>query len=117
MPIKRHEVGPRMSQVVVHNKIAYLAGQVAMGAKGKPVKEQTQDILNAIDKHLLAAGTDKSKLITTNIWLSDISKFAEMNEVWDKWVSPGNTPARATVEARLAAPEFTVEIMVTAAID
>ncbi len=69
MSLKRLEVGPRMSQVVIHNKIAYLAGQVAMGAKGKSVGEQTQDILNAIDKHLKAAGTDKSKLITTNIWL------------------------------------------------
>ncbi len=117
MSLKRLEVGPRMSQVVIHNNIAYLAGQVAMGAKGKSVGEQTQDILNAIDKHLKAAGTDKTKLITTNIWLADISKFAEMNAVWDKWVSSGNTPARATVEAKLAAPEFTVEIMVTAAID
>ena len=117
MSLKRHEAGPRMSQVVVHNKIAYLAGQVAMGAKGKPVKEQTQDILNTIDKLLKAAGTDKTKLITTNIWLADITKFAEMNEVWDKWVSPGNTPARATVEAKLATPDFNVEIMVTAAID
>ena len=116
MSVKRIEAGPRMSQVVIHNGIAYLAGQVAQGAKGKPVKDQTQDILNAIDKLLKSAGTDKSKLITTNIWLSDISKFAEMNEVWDRWVSPGNTPARATVEAKLAAPEFTVEIMVTAAI-
>lgn len=117
MPVKRIEAGPRMSQVVIHGGIAYLAGQVAQGAKGKPVADQTQDILNTIDKLLKSAGTDKSKLITTNIWLSDISKFAEMNAVWDKWVSPGNTPARATVEAKLAAPEFTVEIMVTAAID
>lgn len=117
MSIKRIEAGPRMAQVVIHNKVAYLAGQVAQGAKGESVGAQTQDILNTIDKHLKAAGTDKSKLLTTNIWLSDISKFAEMNAVWDKWVSPGNTPARATVEAKLAAPEFTVEIMVSAAID
>ena len=117
MSIKLIEAGPRMAQVVIHNKVAYLAGQVAQGAKGESVAAQTQDILNTIDKHLKSAGTDKSKLITTNIWLSDISKFAEMNAVWDKWVSPGNTPARATVEAKLAAPEFTVEIMVTAAID
>lgn len=116
MSIKRLEVGPRMSQVVIHGNIVYLAGQVAMGAKGKSVKEQTKDILNTIDRLLAEAGTDKSKLITTNIWLADISKFAEMNEVWDAWVSPGNTPARATVEAKLAAPEFTVEIMVTAAL-
>jgi enamine deaminase RidA (YjgF/YER057c/UK114 family) len=116
MSIKRIEVGPRMSQVVIHGGVAYLAGQVAMRAKGKSVKEQTKDILSRIDELLKEAGTDKSKLITTNIWLSDISKFAEMNDAWDAWVAPGNSPARATVEAKLAAPEFTVEIMVTAAV-
>ena len=101
----------------MHGKVAYLAGVVASGAKGKPVKEQTRDILATIDRLLKEAGTSKAKLLTTNIWLTDISKFAEMNEVWDTWVSPGNTPARATVEAKLAAPEYTVEIMVTAALD
>lgn len=116
MSIKRIEVGPRMSQVVVYNGVAYLAGQVAMGAKGKSVKEQTKDILATIDRLLKEAGTDKTKLLTANIWLSDISTFADMNAVWDEWVSPGNTPARATVESKLAAPEFTVEIMVTAAL-
>jgi enamine deaminase RidA (YjgF/YER057c/UK114 family) len=115
MTIKRIEAGPRMSQAVIYNGMVYLAGQVAQKAKGKSVKEQTADILENIDRLLKAAGTDKSKIIATNIWLSDISKFAEMNAVWDAWVSPGNTPARATVEAKLAAPEFTVEIMVTAA--
>ena len=117
MTIKRIEVGPRMSQAVVHGDMVYLAGQVANKTKGKSVKEQTAEILENIDRILKAAGTDKTKIITTNIWLADISKFAEMNAVWDKWVSSGNTPARATVEAKLAAPEFTVEIMVTAAID
>lgn len=116
MSIKRIEAGPRMSQAVIHGNVVYLAGQVAMGAKGKPVKDQTKDILNSIDRLLGAAGTDKSKLLSANIWLSDISTFADMNAVWDGWVSPGNTPARATVEAKLAAPEFTVEIMVTAAL-
>ncbi len=116
MSIKRINPGPRMSPAVVHNGIAYLAGQVAQSAAGKSVGEQTKDILSIIDGLLEQAGTDKSKLLTTNIWLSDISTFAEMNAVWDGWVSPGNTPARATVEAKLAAPQFTVEIMVTAAI-
>ena len=117
MSLKRIEVGPRMSQAVVHGQVVYLAGQVASGAKGGSVGEQTKDILGHIDRLLKAAGTDKTKLITTNIWLADISKFAEMNAAWDAWVSPGNTPARATVEAKLAAPEYTVEIMVTAALD
>ena len=117
MAVKRIEAGPRMSQAVVHGNIVYLAGQVASGAKGKSVGDQTKDILASIDRLLKAAGTDKSKLITTNIWLADISKFSEMNAVWDTWVSPGNTPARATVESKLADPGYTVEIMVTAALD
>jgi enamine deaminase RidA (YjgF/YER057c/UK114 family) len=117
MSLKRLEVGPRMSQAVIHGKTVYLAGVVASGAKGKPVGEQTKDILASIDRLLKEAGTDKTKLITTNIWLADISKFAEMNKEWDAWIAPGHTPARATVEAKLAAPEYTVEIMVTAAID
>ncbi len=115
MKIERHEVGPRMSQVVVHGDRVYLAGVVAENKAGKSVTEQTQDILEAIDGYLAMAGTDKSKLLTANIWLADMDTFAEMNAVWDKWVSPGNTPARATVQARLAAPQYTVEIMVTAA--
>ena len=117
MSLKRLEVGARMSQAVIHGKTVYLAGVVASGAKGKPVGEQTKDILASIDRLLKEAGTDKTKLITTNIWLADISKFAEMNTEWDAWVAPGHTPARATVEAKLAAPEYSVEIMVTAAID
>jgi len=117
MPLKRFEIGPRMSMAVVHGNTVHLAGVVASGAPGKSVGEQTRDILTSIDRLLALAGTSKSKLITTNIWLADISKFAEMNKEWDAWVSPGNTPARATVEAKLAAPEYTVEIMVTAALD
>ena len=115
MTITRIGVGPRMSQAVIHGTVVYLAGQVANTAKGKSVGEQTKDILGQIDALLAQAGTDKTKLITTNIWLADISKFSEMNTEWDAWVAPGCTPARATVEAKLAAPEYTVEIMVTAA--
>ena len=113
--ITRHETGPRMSQAVVHGDLVYTAGQVALRAPGKPVADQTKDILARIDELLAAAGSDRSKVLTATIWLSDISTFAEMNAVWDAWVSPGNTPARACVEARLAAPEYTVEIQVTAA--
>ena len=112
--ITRHEVGARMSQAVVHGDLVYTAGQVALRAPGQPVAAQTKDILAKIDELLAAAGSDKSKVLTATIWLSDISTFAEMNSVWDAWVAPGNTPARACVEAKLAAPDYTVEIQVTA---
>ena len=114
MSIQRHEVGARMSKAVVHGNTVYLAGIVADAAKGKSVTEQTKDILAQIDGLLAKAGSDKSKLLTANIWITDMATFAEMNAVWDAWVSPGNTPARATVEAKLAAPQYNVEIMVVA---
>jgi len=114
MKITRIEAGPRMSQAVVRGDTVYLAGQVA--AKPVPsVGKQTRQILSQIDKLLKAAGTDKSKLLSANIWLADIRGFAEMNEAWDAWVAKGNPPARATVEAKLAAPHYLVEIMVVAA--
>ena len=115
MSIQRFETGPRMSQVVVHGNTVYLAGVVASNAAGESVTKQTQDILKTIDAHLAKAGTDKSKLLSATIYITDMKTFQEMNAVWDGWVSPGNTPARATVEAKLAAPQYTVEIMVTAA--
>ncbi len=115
MAIERHEVGPRMSKAVVHGNTVYLAGIVADSPKGKSVGEQTKDILRQIDGFLAKAGTDKSKLLSTSIWITDMATFGEMNAVWDAWVSPGNTPARATVEAKLAAPDYKVEIMVVAA--
>ena len=115
MSIQRHDVGERMSQAVVHNGTVYLAGQVAFDKAGASVAEQTQNILDRIDKYLGEAGSDKSKLLSAQIWLSDISTFDEMNAVWDAWVTPGSTPCRACVESKLAAPQFTVEIMVVAA--
>jgi enamine deaminase RidA (YjgF/YER057c/UK114 family) len=115
MSIKRLQVGQRMSQGVVRGDTVYLAGQVAQNAAGQSVTEQTKDILATIDGLLKEAGTDKSQLLAAQIWLADIATFDEMNKVWDAWVSPGNTPARACVEAKLAAPKFTVEIMVIAA--
>lgn len=115
MSIQRIAPGPRMSKAVVHGNTVYLAGQVADKAAGKSVAEQTADILGIIDGLLAEAGTDKSKLLMVNIWLSDMSTFAEMNGVWDSWVVAGQTPGRATVEAKLAAPQFTVEIAVIAA--
>lgn len=114
MSIKRIKSGDRMSQAVVHGGTVMTAGQVAQNAKGGSVAEQTTDILNAIDGLLSEAGTDKSQLLTATIWLSDIGTFAEMNGVWDAWVSPGNAPTRACVESKLASPDFTVEIAVTA---
>ena len=115
MTIQRFETGPRMSQAVVHGDTVYLAGVVAKTTAGESVAKQTQEVLSIIDGHLAKAGSDKSKLLTATIYLTDMNTFAEMNAVWDGWVSAGNTPARATVEAKLAAPRYNVEIMVTAA--
>ncbi len=117
MTIKRIGAGPRMSKAVVYGGIAYLSGQVAEKAKGRSVTEQTHEILGIIDGLLKEAGSDKGKLLTANIWLTDMGTFAEMNAVWEGWVVPGQTPARATVEAKLATPDYKVEIAVTAAID
>jgi enamine deaminase RidA (YjgF/YER057c/UK114 family) len=115
MTIQRIKPGPRMSGAVVHGDTVYLAGQVANASAGKSVTEQTREILATIDRYLAQAGTDKSKLLSANIWLTDMATFGEMNAVWDAWVAPGHTPARATVEAKLAAPQYKVEIMVVAA--
>ena len=112
--IKRFETGPRMSQAVVHNGTVYLAGQVANDPKPS-VAEQTTQILAQINKLLAGAGSDKSKILSATIYLIDIKTFGEMNGVWEKWASQGNTPARATVEAKLAAPAYLVEIAVIAA--
>lgn len=114
MSVRRIDVGPRMSQIVIHNSTVYLAGQV--GAPGESVAAQTKAILAEIDALLAKAGTDKTKILQAIIWLDDMSTFAEMNSVWDGWVPQGNTPARATGEAKLAGPEYKVEIIVTAAI-
>jgi enamine deaminase RidA (YjgF/YER057c/UK114 family) len=114
MSIQRFDTGPRMSQAVVHGNTVYLAGIVAHKSAGESVTKQTQEILSIIDSHLAKAGTDKSKLLSTTIYITDMKNFAEMNAVWDAWVSPGNTPARATVEVKLAAPQYHVEIMVVA---
>ena len=115
MSVQRFETGPRMSQVVVHGNTVYLAGVVAKTTAGESVTKQTQEVLSIIDSHLAKAGSDKSKLLSATIYITDMKTFQEMNAVWDGWVSAGNTPARATVEAKLAAPQYTVEIMVIAA--
>ena len=103
-----------MSKVVVHGDTVYLAGIVAENPKGKSTGEQTKSILSQIDAFLAKAGTDKSKLLSATIYITDMKTFGDMNKVWDGWVSAGNTPARATVEAKLASPQYNVEIMVVA---
>ena len=110
--IKRIETGPRMSQAVIANGIVWLAGQV--GAPGAPVANQTRAVLEQVDRLLAAAGTDKTRIVSAQIWLADMADFAEMNAVWDGWVPEGHTPARATGEAKLATPDYKVEVIVTA---
>jgi enamine deaminase RidA (YjgF/YER057c/UK114 family) len=112
--IRRIGAGPRMSQAVIHGNTVYLAGQV--GQPGGSVAQQTRDILDTIEKLLGEAGSAKSKILQAIIWLADMNDFAEMNSVWDKWVDGKDAPARATGEAKLAAPEYKVEIIITAAI-
>jgi enamine deaminase RidA (YjgF/YER057c/UK114 family) len=116
MALKRIGAGNRMTEAVIHGNMVYLSGYVAEKTVGKSVKEQTQDILAQIDETLKAAGSDKTKVIKANIWLTDIKTWSQMNEAWDAWVVPGQTPARATVESKLAGPGLDVEIMVEAAI-
>lgn len=116
MSIKRIKVGPRMSQAVVHGSTVYLAGQVATETAGGSVTDQTKEILAQIDALLAEAGTDKSKLLSANLYVVDMATFPEINTVWDAWVSPGNTPCRTTVQATLAAAKYAVEIGVIAAI-
>jgi len=112
--ITRIRPGTRMSQVVIHNGTAHLAGQV--GTEGAPVADQTRATLAAIDALLAEAGTDRSRLLTAQIWLASMDDFAEMNAVWDAWIDPANPPARWCGEARLATPGYLVEIIVTAAV-
>ena len=115
MIIQRMHAGDRMSQIVVHGNTVYIAGQVASGAPGGTVAEQTRDILERIDGYLAEAGTDKSKLLSANLWITDMANFAEMNAVWDSWVASGEAPCRACVESKLASNKYDVEIMVIAA--
>ncbi len=112
--IKRIGVGARMSEAVAYNGIVWVAGQV--GRPGDTVAEQTRTCLAEVDRILAAAGTDKTRILSTQIWLADISTFGEMNSVWDGWVPAGHTPARATGEAKLATPDYKVEVIVTAAL-
>lgn len=115
MAIERMQKSARMSQIVVHDDVVYLAGQVALEAPNRSVTAQTQDILARTDTLLAEAGTNKSRLLSATIWLTDIRYYDEMNAVWDAWMDPANPPARACVESKLAMPKYDVEIMLTAA--
>ena len=114
MTIERIEPGKRLSQAVAFGNLVFLAGQVAFDKPGASMAEQTKNVLDRIDALLAKAGTDKSKILQATIWITDMRQFDEMNEVWDAWVPEGCAPARATVEARLATPDYCVEIMVVA---
>ena len=113
--IQRYEVGPRMSELAVHNGVAYLAGQVPEDVS-QDIVGQTRQVLEAIDALLAQAGTDKTRILRAQIFLADIADFAGMNQAWDAWVVAGHTPPRATVQASLAKAEWKVEIVVTAAV-
>jgi len=113
MSITRHHTNQRMSQIVVHGDTVYLAGQVAADA-GADITVQTQQVLEKIDTLLAEAGSDKSKILSAQIWIASMGHFAQMNEVWDAWVSSGHAPARACIEARLASPNLLVEVGIIA---
>ena len=113
--IQRIDAGKRMSEASIHGGIVYLAGQVPEDTSAD-IEGQTRQVLAAIDELLARAGSDKSRILRAQIFLADIADFAGMNRAWDAWVVPGNGPARATVEARLANPAWKVEIVVTAAV-
>ena len=113
MTITRIDAGPRMSQAVIHGETVYLAGQV--GAPGESVTAQTEAVLAQIDGLLARTGSDKSKLLSAIIWLADMADFGEMNAVWDAWIGGQDAPTRATGEAKLATPDYKVEIIITAA--
>jgi len=113
--IERIEPAARYSEASIHNGTVYLAGQVADDAT-QDIRGQTQQVLAAIERLLKLAGSDKTRILMAQIFLADLADFEGMNRAWDAWVAPGNAPGRATVQARLARPEWRVEIVVTAAV-
>ncbi|WP_374562358.1 RidA family protein [Ideonella sp.] len=115
MSITRFDAGPRMAEMTVHNGVAYLAGQIAEDGT-QDITGQTRQVLAAIDSLLARAGSDKTKVLRAQIFLADLADFPAMNAVWESWVVPGQTPARATVQAALAKPEWKIEIVITAAV-
>ena len=114
MSIQRLHVGPRLSEVAIHNGVVYLAGQVAEDSS-LDITGQTQQVLAAVDRLLAEAGSDKTLVLQATIFLKTLADFPGMNAVWDRWVVHGHTPPRATVEAKLAKPEYLVEVKIIAA--
>lgn len=112
--ITRLETGPRLSQAVIHNGLVWLAGQV--GETGTTVYDQTREALAEVDRLLAAAGTDKTRILSAQVWLADAATAPEMNRAWGEWAAPGHTPARATGELKLVAPQYLVEVIVVAAL-
>ncbi len=115
MDITRLYVGKRLSEVAIHNGTVYLAGQIAEDT-GADIDGQTREVLGHVDRLLAEAGSDKTCMLSCQIFLADMEDFAGMNAVWDEWVAAGHTPPRATVQARLANPDCRIEIVVTAAL-
>jgi enamine deaminase RidA (YjgF/YER057c/UK114 family) len=113
--VQRFDVGPRLSEMAVHNGVCYLAGQVAADGS-QDMTGQVKQVLAQIDALLARAGTDKSKILMCQIFVVDLAEFPALNAVWEAWVAPGNAPPRATVQAKLAKPEWKVEMVVTAAL-
>ena len=113
--IQRFDVGDRLSEMAVHQGVAYFAGQVPEDGSAD-MTGQTQQVLAAVDALLARAGTDKSRILRAEIYLADLADFAAMNGVWDAWVAPGHAPPRATVQAALARPQWKIEVVVTAAV-
>ena len=116
MTIQRFHVGPRLSETAVHDRTVYLAGQVPHHHPEAEIEDQTREVLGHIDRLLAEAGSDKTRLLSVQVFLTDINEIDRMNTVWDHWVPPGNTPPRATVQARLADSRWRLEVVVTAAV-
>ena len=114
MKVERFHVGPRLSEMAIHHGTVYLAGQVAEDTS-QDMAGQTQQVLASIDRLLAEAGTDKSRILMAQVIISDMRNFGELNRIWESWVVAGQTPPRATIEAKLATPKHLVEIIVTAA--
>lgn len=115
MSIERIGVAARYSDAVIHGNTVYLSGHVPEESKGQDIGAQTRDVLAQMDETLRDCGTDKTKILTATIYLADMADFAGMNAIWDQWVAAGHTPARATVEAKLASPDYRIEIVAIAA--
>jgi enamine deaminase RidA (YjgF/YER057c/UK114 family) len=114
MEVKRLHVGKRLSEIAIHNGTIYLAGQIAENTS-LDIGGQTREVLSAVDRLLGEAGSDKTRILSCQLFITDMANFPGMNEVWDAWVVPGHTPPRATIEAKLANPACLIEVLVTAA--